>query len=85
MVDSNGDSNSSNDGQQRQSAAARHTRTIGNNLAYATPEKRKLGIGLRPLTPKTDTNRVGCYDPLSDMGALFLQLGDHIGQLCGIF
>jgi len=37
------------------------------------------------LTPTADTNGVGCPDPLSDMRTLSSQVGDHIGQLCGIF
>jgi hypothetical protein len=37
------------------------------------------------LTPTTDTNRVGSHDPLSDVCALFSQVEDSIGQLCGIF
>jgi hypothetical protein len=36
------------------------------------------------LTPTADTNRIGCHDPLSDVCALFLQVSDYIGQLCGI-
>jgi hypothetical protein len=37
------------------------------------------------MTPTTDTNRIGLHDPLSDVCTLFPQVGDYIGQLCGIF
>jgi hypothetical protein len=37
------------------------------------------------VTPTTDTNRFGHYDPLSDEWVLFAQAADYIGQLCGIF
>jgi hypothetical protein len=37
------------------------------------------------MTPTTDTNRFGCHDLLSDASALFPQVEDNIGQLCGIF
>ncbi len=37
------------------------------------------------VTPTTDTNTVGCHDPLSDACTPSPQVGDHIGQLCGTF
>jgi len=40
---------------------------------------------MRSVTPTADTNGVGSHDPLSDVCALFPQVGDYIGQLCGIF
>jgi hypothetical protein len=43
-----------------------------------------LGGQAVALTPTADTNGVGCHDPLSDLYTLFPQLGEHIGQLCGI-
>jgi len=39
----------------------------------------------RSVTPTADANGVGSHDPLSDVCALFPQVGDYIGQLCGIF
>jgi hypothetical protein len=37
-------------GLQQRSAAAHNVRTTGDNLAYATPEKRKVGGSTPPLT-----------------------------------
>jgi hypothetical protein len=37
-------------GYRQRSATAHNTRAIGGNLAYATPEKRKLGGSTPPLT-----------------------------------
>jgi hypothetical protein len=37
------------------------------------------------VTPTADANGVGSHNLLSDVCALFPQLGDHIVQLCGIF
>jgi len=39
----------------------------------------------RTVTPTTDTNRFGRYDPLSDVRVLSAQVSDYIGQLCAIF
>jgi len=37
------------------------------------------------VTPRIDTNGIGCHDPLSDVCALPAQVDDHIRQPCGIF
>jgi len=41
--------------------------------------------GLSFLTPTTDTNEIGCHDPLPDTYKLSPQVSDHLGRLYGIF
>ena len=48
----------------------------------ALADSKNLG---RTVTPTTDANRFGHYDPPSDVRVLSAQVSDYIGQLCGIF
>ena len=59
------------------------TKRDAKDLRRAAHNPATTGHGR--LTPTTDTNRVGSHDPLSDVCALFSQVEDRIGQLCGIF
>jgi hypothetical protein len=59
----------------------RHSQTAETAVAVLITQD----IRTRSVTPTTDANGVESHDPLSDVRTLFPQVGDHIGQLCGIF
>jgi hypothetical protein len=66
-------------------AAGLEVQLVNAGKATIMMQRGHSSDSARGLTPTADTNGVGPLDPLSDVCALFPQVGGYIGHLYDIF